>query len=325
MYGLITKEFLLQKLSQEEIMEHFLGFRVEPGKKYCSPLRKDKEPTCSFTQKNGKLYFVDFSGDFFGDCFDVVQRMYGVNFYKAVDIVAERFGLTNAKIAVEKKPVIYVEKESFKQYREIEITVRHWEASDFAYWDRFKIDEKTLRFFQVFPIKHAFLDGTVTYTYSENDPAYAYRFGHKEYKIYFPFRSHNEMRFMSNTTAIQGLRQIPKQGELLILSKSMKDIMVLRRLGFYAVAFQSESIVPKEEDIDPLLKGYERVISFYDWDRAGIRSANKIRKLYGIEPVFLSDGRFHTYDYKAKDIAEYIERHGVEKTKKLRALWMSYS
>ena len=324
MYGLVTKDFILSKVSQQEIFEMFLNLPVVPGKKYCSPLRKDDNPTCEYRYTNNKLYFVDYSGDFYGDCFDVVQRMYGINYLKSLMLVSKKFNLSDVTFAAQKQPQTTIEKEHFKSYREIEIMVREWSANDLEYWNKFEINLKTLQFFNVFPTQYVFLDGEIMYSHNQSNPGYAYRFDNKKYKIYFPFRNHNESRFISNTTHIQGLNQLPKSGKLLILTKSMKDIMVLRRFGFYSIAFQSESIVPKPEDIEPFLQNWDKVVSFYDFDRAGIRSANKMRKLYGIQPVFLTNGRFNTYDYGSKDPAEFVEKHGKQKAFTLRNLWKSY-
>lgn len=323
MYGIITKDYILSKVSQQEIFELFLGVTVVPGQKYCSPLRKDNNPTCEFRLTNGKLYFVDYSGDFRGDCFDAVQRLYGVGYTRALKIVSRKFGLSNLEISEKRQPKITIKQEQFKSYKEIEIMVREWEKDDLTYWGKFEINLQTLQAFQVFPIQYAFLDGRVVYGYSSLDPAYAYRFGNKKYKIYFPFRSHSDIRFMSNTTKIQGLNQLPEKGKLLILTKSLKDVMVLRRFGIHSIAFQSESIVPKQNEIQPFLDNWEQVFSFYDFDRAGVRSANKMRKLYGIQPIFLTDGKLNTYNYGAKDPAEYVEKNGKNKAFKLIKLWKS--
>jgi hypothetical protein len=324
MIGIIDKNFIFSKVSQQEIFESFLNLPVIPGKKYCSPLRKDDNPTCEYRYANDKLYFIDYSGDFSGDCFDAIQRMYGINYYQALQVVAQRFNLADTSISVSKQPVSIVSKDSFKSYRTIEIMVRDWNDNDFHYWNKFEIDLKTLQFFNVYPCRYVFIDGEVVYRYFDTDPAYAYRFDIGKYKVYFPFRTRMESRFLSNTTHIQGLNQLPSSGNTLILTKSMKDIMVLRRFGFFSIAFQSETIIPKPEDIEQFLSNWKRIFSFYDFDRAGIKSSNKMRKLYGIKPIFLTNGRFNTYDYGAKDPAEFVEKHGKNQAFKLIKLWKSY-
>lgn len=326
MYGILTKDYILSKVSQEEIFEYYLNLDVKPGVSYRSTLRKDEKPTCGYTYKNGKIYFKDYSGAFHGDCFDVVRKLYGVSFNESLEIVAAHFGLIGTKEQVNRVPVENSIKDfQNKEYSKISITVREWNESDLQYWGGFYITLEVLQYFGVYAIQYAFLNGETIYGYHKYDPCYAYRFGNEEYKLYFPFRSKNYTRFMTNSTQIQGLRQLPKTGDLLILTKSLKDVMVLRRLGILSVAFQSESLVPKPDDVKPLLERFKRVYSFYDFDLAGVRSANSMRKLYGIKPVFLTNGRFNTYDYGAKDPAEYIHKHRKNQTLKLLNLWMKSS
>ena len=58
----VTKEMILKKVPQEQLMEHYLGIPVKKGL-FKSPLRKDNHATCAFYwNKNGDLIFKDFSG-----------------------------------------------------------------------------------------------------------------------------------------------------------------------------------------------------------------------------------------------------------------------
>ena len=54
-----------------------------------------------------------------------------------------------------------------------------------------------------------------------------------------------------------------------------------------------------------------------DFDLTGIRMANKIRKEYPVVVLFLTNGRFGTKDYGAKDISDYIKIHGRYKAHQL--------
>ena len=64
---IITKELILQNISQEAIMEHYLGVHIGKGL-FRSPLRNDKKPTCAFYKnRSGDLIFKDFGGYFYGN------------------------------------------------------------------------------------------------------------------------------------------------------------------------------------------------------------------------------------------------------------------
>ena len=48
----------------------------------------------------------------------------------------------------------------------------------------------------------------------------------------------------------------------------------------------------------------------YDFDRTGVKWANFLRRKFDLPVFFLTDGRFGTRDYRAKDISDYIRLHG---------------
>jgi len=127
----VTKEMILQKVSEEQLMEHYLGIRVQKGL-VKSPLRNDKNPTCSFYRnKAGKLIFKDFGSDFCGDFITVVMHQFNCSFYKALQIVANDFNIikrpdlaknkaaleyTNSKLEYSEGCKIQVEIRPFQEY-----------------------------------------------------------------------------------------------------------------------------------------------------------------------------------------------------------------
>ena len=54
-----------------------------------------------------------------------------------------------------------------------------------------------------------------------------------------------------------------------------------------------------------------------DYDRAGQRMAQLLRKTYDIPPFMFTNGFQGSKDYKAKDFAEYVDKNGVLVTKRL--------
>lgn len=93
----LTKSLILSKVSEETLMEHYLGIPVKKGL-FKSPLRSDSRPTCAFYRnKKGTLLFKDFRGDFNGDFLSVVMYKFECSFYKALQIVGNDFGLISRK------------------------------------------------------------------------------------------------------------------------------------------------------------------------------------------------------------------------------------
>jgi len=314
----LSADYILGELSQEQIMQHYLKVPIKLKTRFLSPLREDKNPTCGFFyNKEGSLIFKDFAGFLSGGCFKIVMHIYNCSFHEALEIIANDFGLIDG-VRVERKD--YPHLVTF-QRREtvIQIKRRPFNDEDREYWTQFGISKATLLHFHVPPLEAAWLNGKCIYSYRKGDPAYAYDFGDDQYKIYFPKRKTN--RFMCNCSIVQGY-QVPRDiSKGVIITKSMKDVMVLHEFGFTAFAPQSETVYPDPEWIASLLEEAPIVKSLYDFDRAGVTMANYMRKKYGIEPMFLTDGRFGSIDYKAKDISDLVQMHGRSKVDKHISLW----
>lgn len=93
----LSKEFILKNVSEERLMEHYLGITPRKGL-FKSPLRKDDSETCSFYRnKSGELKFKDFRGDFNGNFVEVVMFKYNCNFITALQIIANDFNLKTYK------------------------------------------------------------------------------------------------------------------------------------------------------------------------------------------------------------------------------------
>ena len=318
----LTAEYILSQYSQEQIMEHYLGVPIRLRHRFLSPLRQDANPTCGFFYtKEGSLIFKDFAGFFSGGCFKVVMHIYNCTFHEALEIIANDFGLLDG-VRVERKDyphlVTFQRKETV-----IEIKRRSFNDEDREYWTGFGIRKCTLIKFNVPPVAAVWLNGRQIYSYKKGDPAYAYDFGNEQYKIYFPFRKTN--RFLCNCSLVQGY-QIPRDlSKGVVITKSMKDVLVLHELGITALAPQSETVYPDPEWIAGLLSDAPVVRSLYDFDRAGVTMANFMRKKYGIQPIFLTNGRFSTPNFKAKDISDLVKLRGIEAVRKSISLWYGTS
>lgn len=103
----ITKQFILDKVPEERLMEFYLGVPVKKGL-FRSPLRRDSTPTVSFYRnKSGTLVMHDFSGAFHGDVFAVVMHKFNCSFGEALAIIANDFDLV-------KNPAIKKNKAKFE-------------------------------------------------------------------------------------------------------------------------------------------------------------------------------------------------------------------
>lgn len=92
----VTKELILSRIPEERILTHYLGLPVRKGL-YKSPLRRDKRPTISFyrSKTNGRIMYKDFGNGFCGDFVSIVMYKFNCSYYKALQIIANDFGIIN--------------------------------------------------------------------------------------------------------------------------------------------------------------------------------------------------------------------------------------
>lgn len=76
----ITKELILKHVSEERIMEHYLGITPRKGL-FKSPLRKDVKPTVAFFRNSkGELIYKDFGSDHYGNFVSIVMIKFNCSY-----------------------------------------------------------------------------------------------------------------------------------------------------------------------------------------------------------------------------------------------------
>ena len=317
-----TAEDVLKRVREEEIVRFYFGIEVVPHKMICSPLRQDKNPTCNFSYHKGQLKFRDWSEARPRDVWDLVGRKLGLSYYKTVERVAKDLAVKEREIdpsiLEERKQKIKREKSGKSNIR---VKRQDFKRVDKEYLKQYGLHRSLLEKFNVFSCKYAWLNTKMQYSFRKHDPCLAYYFGtasdrQERWKLYFYHRGKTRRapdgpRFMCNTNRIQGWIQLPEEGEIVCFTKSLKDVMVLDRLGIPAIAMQGETTEPYPEIIEELETRFSHVVSLYDYDLAGVRMANRLREKHGITPFFLTD------QYEGKDISDYVKYNSLDEAQKL--------
>lgn len=292
-------------------MEKYLGIPVVLDKKICSPLRHDKHPTCKFYWKDGILMFHDFSGDFSGDCFEVVKRVRNIpDFRKVLEDIIEDVEVKTERLIFSDS----VRRSSSKKSRsKIRASYRKPNKADYDYWKSFGIQPSTLKKYSIYCAKTIAVNGTKIYSYKINNPAYVYVFGQTHFKIYFPFSEDKSRKFISNTNYMQGWNQLDfSKSDLLIITKSMKDVMALHDLGWQSIAPHSEGAIISEDIIHICLNRFKRVVLLYDMDKTGINGVNAMINRYkNLEYIFIKTAE------GGKDVSDVIREKGTDYAKTL--------
>ena len=311
----ITKELILSRFSEEQLMEYYLHIPVKKGL-FRSPLRRDKQPTCSFYRnKSGTLIFKDFATGQHLNIFDVVQSIFRCDYFESLRIIANDFGIVRDN-ALHKNPGkinLNPIKIKDKEISKIQIEVQEFTDSELKWWGKYGISKDILKRFNVYSCKHVFLNDQLFAESQQHCPIFGY-YGKKYqglelWRCYFPKRT--SFRFITNwpSKKIQGYDQLPKKGKLLVITKSMKDSMCLYSCGITACAPNSENLFIPDKVLEDLKNRFENIVVLYDNDRPGLYNMAKIRKEHPeLTYVFIPKR------YGSKDISDFYKDHGRRET-----------
>ena len=316
----ITKELILSRFSEEQLMEYYLHVPVKKGL-FRSPLRKDRRPTCSF-YRNGSntLIFKDFATGQHLNIFGVVQEMFHCDYFEALRIIANDMGIVRDKSLqknsgkINKHPVRMQDKEMSK----IQVEIQDFTDLELKWWGKYGITPEILKYFNVYSCKHVFLSGQLIAKSQQHCPIFGYYGGKIQengekielWKCYFPLRK--SYRFLGNYPAkkFQGYDKLPKKGKLCVITKSQKDLMALYAYGIPACAPNSEVIIPPEAIVNDLTNRFEYVFVLWDNDQTGITFLNKIKRKYPQLKCLVIPRHLD-----AKDFSDLRAKYGYKKTK----------
>ena len=300
---------LLEKVSDYDIYSYCLGsFKV--GKLMNSPLRTtDQIPSFAiFKGSNGGLFFKDHGTGEGGNA---------VKFLKLYKNIQTKDALEQELLRIVRKmnPMRETVKTTYAKtvdsgLTDIGIVRQPFTEVDKKYWKQFHISIDTLKKFSVFSIKYFLCNRVVRGTYKEDSPMYAYKV-YDKFKIYRPLASkYTKWRTNLTNRDVQGLAELPQEGgNLLIITKSLKDVMCLYEMGFSAIAASSETTFIPEDIIEDLKSRWKKIVIIYDRDKTGMKTAREYSKQFGFDAVFVNK-RYH-----AKDISDAVKANGFTEIK----------
>lgn len=304
-YIQLTKEELLLKYSDYDIFKYYVG-DFELGQVYNSPLRRgDDIPSFNifYSSQHNCLLFKDFAGKR-GDVIIFVQELFSLLTYQdAINRIDQDM---DKLLYLLPSPLKAVYSSYSKIECQIQIVARSWYKRDIDYWDKFGITLPTLQRFYVVPIFGYYHNQFYIET---TDLAYAY-LEYKDqkltYKIYRPLASKNKKWRNNNPYGVHaGYTQLPKKGRLLIITKSLKDVMSLYECLFIpSIAVQSETCFIKDTVVEEYKTRFNQIVTLFDNDRQGIEQGESYQKLYNIPSIFIPD------KHRVKDFSDLVKQVG---------------
>lgn len=288
-----SQQSILERVDEYTLYCHYTG--IEPlilGKAHQCPYRIDEIPSFSvFPSKSAHIEFMwkDHATGEYGTIFSLIQKIECLDSLK--DVLArinEDFSLGyNTNDPVRKEKIVWYDKPNLNQVN-IRIQTQAYSREALNYWKQFEIGEDLLSFYNVDQVKYLWMyEGQLCPT-TATELTFSYRVG-SSYQIYRPLAP-REFRFRNNLPEnyFFGYIQLPKQGDVLILDKSFKDLIFCRRLDYWAIAPKSENTMIPETKILELKERFKTIYIMFDSDEPGKRASLKyVQKYPFLKEVFL--------------------------------------
>jgi len=301
-------ENLLSLTTEVDIFRFYLGEEFCIGCNIHSPLRNDdSNPSFQIFHASKGIRWKDFGTGKTGDFIEFVKEKFSLSFNKALDKIYSDLGL------IKEQSVPYYVFPGIQPKREIKIKKRSFNQFDLDFWKQFGINEKILKKYEVSALqKYWLIEGNKEKIFTANkfNPVYSYHFGDYLYRLYSPFSDSFKWLTNAGSEILQGWNQLPMEGQKVILTSSLKDVMLLNSLGYTSIAPQSENTIIPERTIAELMNRFEEIIVFFNNDSAGIEGAKRYER-YDFKSVILPKNCL------CKDPSDYFKAYGLELTTKI--------
>jgi len=321
----VTKDLLFQYMTDLEIYRMYMDQDITTKGNMKSPLRNDEKPSFGFfIGENHELCFKDFVlGS--GDCIKFVQMKFGLTYFEALSKIAldanlqDEFYIKNTfRTNVNTTPYTKTREDIISDLNthKLRKKSRAWSLQDVSFWNQYAITKDTLLKYNVEPISHVFIGEKIipadknAYCFKE------FKDGVETYKIYQPSNPNYKWLNNHNESVWQGWEQLPKNGEILIITKSLKDVMSIHDVcGLPAISLQTEAARPKDHIVEQLRARFDTLFLLYDNDydkdqNWGRQFGNKLADEYGFIQIEIDDV------YKSKDFSDLVKNHTAVVAKK---------
>lgn len=301
--SLLSKDYILNKISEEQIFEHYLGFPVQDGF-VKNPLREDKTPGCKFYYRDNKLIFNDFAWRQF-DCFDYVMQKYSLTYKEAIKRVADDLIWHNPQGVTYKVS----EFKKTQKEKEFKIKIKPFTREELAFWNigGLNVTELELNQGGIYSVDILWEDG---YSIENLKMVFAYVEDGRVRQVYFPQNKKEGKRRFRNQKGfiVGGWNQLRTDVSYVVCTKSFKDMFILKKFGINCIYIVNEKILLNEGFMNTLESMYDFVGFLLDNDYTGKRQLIHYKQTYpNITPMLFdcSEGK-DTYDVVKQFGADYF-------------------
>lgn len=308
----LNKEEILSKINSYDILNYYLlpfhnNDRLLAAKNISNPFITDKQETPSFnifpSMGTGEWRYKDFATGDEGSCFDFVMRLFNLSFPEALAKINTDFTLMLENVV---NPISSNRKQNFDTTK-YEIKRKKLSDDEKEFWLKYGIDESVLCKYNISSLSEfstTSKNGN-PYTVQSADNKFIFAYENENWiKLYKPL---DEKKYKFQYLGIKeqgfifGLKQLPDNDDLLIITGGEKDVMTLAAKGFNAITLNSETASLPKEVVDNLKLRFKTILVLYDNDDTGLKQSNILSVAHGLHRMVLP-----TLLNKGKDVSDYF-------------------
>lgn len=316
----MLRDDILAQVDSYKILAFYLApFHNEPkliqGHNISNPFLTEKQETPSFNifcdQKGGHEWkFKDFATTDQGSCFDLVMKLFNIDFIEAKARICEDFNLSNPTL----KTVNRMETEKpllEKKSTDYTIKPRDFTKQELDYWAKYGITLEILNKFKVRSLAEFSAINKVgkPYTFQSGNNKFIFAYEQGVWcKLYKPLDD-KKFRFQylgeKPQNFVFGLEQLPEKGDFVFITGGEKDVMSLAAKGYHAISLNSETAKPTPELLSDLRSRFTEIVVLYDNDKTGIEQSKDLSSAFGLARVTLPE-----LANNGKDISDFFATGG---------------
>lgn len=301
----LNKKYLLDRLSQEQIFEYYMGFPVSEGF-HKNPLRNDGSPGCKFYYEDDRLIFNDFAWGKKFNCFEYVMEKETLTFHEALRRIADDMIILTPGVKQTPKKETLPKKTTSSVFK---ITPKLFTPKEFEFWNvgGLEFTQEQLNTGGVYSVQTLWED---EYVNTNLEMVFAYWEDQMLKQIYFPNnKALGKRRFRNKKDfKVGGWSQLRTDCNYVIVTKSFKDMFILKSFGINCIYIVNEKILLSEEYMNTLESMYDFIGFLLDNDYTGKRQLVQYKQKYPhITPMLFdcSEGK-DTYDVVKQFGKEYM-------------------
>jgi len=286
-----------------------------PTKKILSPLREDKaNPAFSIFQHNSLYLWKDWASGDSGNAISFIQKRYNLDFKTALEHIKGSLGLSEGNIPERPKSVQKglktAKKSLFIEVQEME----HFNKLGIEYWKAYNFDEGFLRGKDVFQVEKLAYNKKIV-KIGQNEAVFAYYAPdvdkYKLLKIGENVKKEDKWRNNLDGSYLWYYHLYKnRKVENMFVCKSVKDCLTFMKLGYDAIAVQSEDAkVFLSSNIDKVRNIANNVFINFGADTQGTTQSQIITQSTGFQWI---NTEKYLLKWGINDFAELSKEFGLK-------------